>query len=566
MDGEEERRSLLALPEAVGSGNEEDAVVRIPLEHVTLGEPIGKPGASGFALRAKYGDVDVCAKVHSPFSLENLDLLHAARLPVPGCGGPRAPVPAARLLAVVATCLCARRVYPACVYVQGYLDLNGPEMFRTVPGTPGHEVAVNEFEQEARILASMRHANIVALHGVCYDHEDHPAYLIMELATHGTLQSFLESRPDPLSPEMLLWLCVDVLEGLVYLHTKQPKPIIHRDLKSDNMLVFFDRSETRPVAKLCDMDCARPEKSRTMSTKGNSYAKAPEVPSGHFTAKSDMFGFGITIADIVVEYMECEGHPRLANPVAEYGLSGRLRMVAEAAARLKVLCPGLGDILVACTKEDPARRMSSSDALAAVRELLDYSADLEVVRSTNPVHINRVCEVMVKWAFVKEVQQHGCLTLCRLLRDEQLLRLAALTGETECLRLLYFALHQYGEAVEVCAPACKALEALVSEPSANATQFCSNGKLTSVLRAMETHRDDRSIQLAGCTILYKLADDNDSDFEGREEVRERIAAIIDDGALPLLQRAHRSFPSPQGKEALKKLRPRDDGCPCCAVM
>lgn len=92
--------------------------------------------------------------------------------------------------------------------------------------------------------SSLRHRNIVRLYGFCLS----PNCIVMECIPHGPLSTFLLSRSNnsndnssvnsmgDLSWEMRLKIATDIAEGMSYLHSLQP-PIIHRDLKTPNILV-----------------------------------------------------------------------------------------------------------------------------------------------------------------------------------------------------------------------------------------------------------------------------------------------------------------------------------------
>jgi serine/threonine protein kinase len=91
--------------------------------------------------------------------------------------------------------------------------------------------ATDAFFQEASLLCSLRHPNVVSCLGVCV--EDPNMAIVMELMS-GNLSSLLAAGPMPL--KTLLPIAIGIARGLAFLHQRSPK-IIHRDIKPENILI-----------------------------------------------------------------------------------------------------------------------------------------------------------------------------------------------------------------------------------------------------------------------------------------------------------------------------------------
>lgn len=103
------------------------------------------------------------------------------------------------------------------------------------------------------------------------------------------------------------------------------------------------------------------------------YFRAPEVfGETGYTTKADVFSFGVMLADIVLQYMAVPGYPAIPNPHDYFGMDWHRRN-QEAAVRLSVVCPPLGDVLTRCCAADPADRFRSMDAWLAIREISTVS-------------------------------------------------------------------------------------------------------------------------------------------------------------------------------------------------
>ncbi|XP_070008837.1 serine/threonine-protein kinase-like protein CCR1 [Nicotiana sylvestris] len=95
-----------------------------------------------------------------------------------------------------------------------------------------------EFEMELEILCSVRHSSIVNLLGYCAEMGEQ--ILVYELMPHGTLHDHLHGGLSPLSWNLRLKIAMQAAKGLEYLHKEVSPPIVHRDVKSSNILLDAD--------------------------------------------------------------------------------------------------------------------------------------------------------------------------------------------------------------------------------------------------------------------------------------------------------------------------------------
>jgi serine/threonine protein kinase len=101
-----------------------------------------------------------------------------------------------------------------------------------------------EFEDEVNILISLRHPNIVQFMGVCVTED--MKFIVTEFMSGKSLESILYFKKNQeeyrmhqaLSYRKKLDILMDVLKGLIYMHSRQP-PLLHRDLKPSNILVCY---------------------------------------------------------------------------------------------------------------------------------------------------------------------------------------------------------------------------------------------------------------------------------------------------------------------------------------
>jgi len=186
---------------------------------------------------------------------------------------------------------------------KGYVD------DKTKPGLRAQPVAVKlldlegsqghtEWLTEVIFLGQLRHPHLVKLIGYCY--EDEHRLLVYEFMTRGSLEKHLFKKYAASLPwSTRLKIAIGAAKGLAFLHEAE-KPVIYRDFKTSNILLDSDFK-----AKLSDFGLAKdgPEddethvSTRVMGTQG--YAAPEYIMTGHLTAKSDVYGYGVVLLELL---------------------------------------------------------------------------------------------------------------------------------------------------------------------------------------------------------------------------------------------------------------------------
>lgn len=118
------------------------------------------------------------------------------------------------------------------------------------PDNAGVGNILEKFVLECRLLADIRHPNIVQFMGICFFKESpHPVLVMEKLDT--SLDAFLAAKVQ-VSMSVKLRILFDVSKGLVYLHGRS-NPVVHRDLTTRNVLINKDSMS----AKIADLGNAR---------------------------------------------------------------------------------------------------------------------------------------------------------------------------------------------------------------------------------------------------------------------------------------------------------------------
>ncbi|KAK2975033.1 hypothetical protein RJ640_017261, partial [Escallonia rubra] len=166
--------------------------------------------------------------------------------------------------------------------------------------TSGSLQGLTEWQSEVNVLGRLSHPNLVKLLGFCLEKKEQ--LIVYEFMQKGSLEDHLFGRGSAVQPlpwDLRIKVLIGAARGLAFLH-KSKKQVIYRDFKASNILL--DGSYN---AKLSDFGLAKMGPSagqshvttRVMGTYG--YAAPEYVATGHLYVKSDVYGFGVVLVEML---------------------------------------------------------------------------------------------------------------------------------------------------------------------------------------------------------------------------------------------------------------------------
>ncbi|KAK3416655.1 hypothetical protein EUGRSUZ_H02421, partial [Eucalyptus grandis] len=253
----------------------------------------------------------------------------------------------------------------------------------------GSKQGKKEFITEVKVVSSLRHRNLVQLIGWC--HEANEFLLVYEYMPNGSLDMHLFGRKSPLGWAARYKISVGLASALLYLHEEWEQCVVHRDIKSSNVMLdsgFNVKLGDFGLARLMDHELGP----QTTGLAGTFGYLAPEyVSTGRASKESDVYSLGVVVLEIgtgrkSVDPMEQSLEMSLVEWV--WHLYGRGQIVEAMDERLQVdfVRKQVECLLVVglwCVHPDRSLRPTVRQAL----QVLNFEAAVPVLPNKMPVTV-----------------------------------------------------------------------------------------------------------------------------------------------------------------------------------
>ncbi|CAL9170726.1 unnamed protein product [Musa hybrid cultivar] len=270
-----------------------------------------------------------------------------------------------------------------------------------------------EFKTEIELLSRVHHKNLVGLVGFCFDQGEQ--MLVYEFVPNGTLRESLSGKNGVLLDwRRRLRIALGSARGLAYLHELADPPIIHRDVKSSNILL--DENLNAKVADFGLSKLASDNEKGHVSTqvKGTLGYLDPEYyMTQQLTDKSDVYSFGVVMLELITARQPIEKGKYIvrevkmiinANDEELYGLKELMDPVIQNSIHL-IAFKKFTELALRCLEESAGDRPTMSDIVKEI-EMMLHADDL----STNS---HSASSSATDFGTAKGVPHHPYISLSR---------------------------------------------------------------------------------------------------------------------------------------------------------
>ncbi|KAL9655164.1 hypothetical protein ABK040_008939 [Willaertia magna] len=157
-----------------------------------------------------------------------------------------------------------------------------------------------EMIDNLKLLLNISHPNCVIHHGYSFNEKENILNIVMELLDCSLKDFILQQLTLDLN--LKLFILLEITKGMIYLHSIKPFPILHLDLKTENILLRLNNNNNILNIKICDFGLSQFKNTTSLldDVIGTPRSIAPEILTKClFSEKSDVFSFGILIYEVL---------------------------------------------------------------------------------------------------------------------------------------------------------------------------------------------------------------------------------------------------------------------------
>lgn len=250
-----------------------------------------------------------------------------------------------------------------------------------------------EWQSEVNFLGRLSHPNLVKLMGYCWD--DKELLLVYEFMQKGSLENHLFGRGSAVQPlpwDIRLKILIGAARGLEFLHNSE-RQVIYRDFKASNILLdgsYNAKISDFGLAKMGPTASQSHVTTRVMGTYG--YAAPEYVATGHLYVKSDVYGFGVVMVEMLtglraLDQNRPSGQHNLVDWIKPC-LPDRRKLKHVMDSRLEGKYPSkaavlVGQLALTCLGPEPKMRPSMKEVVETLQRIVSANEKPKEARITS---------------------------------------------------------------------------------------------------------------------------------------------------------------------------------------
>ncbi|EEF42539.1 probable receptor-like protein kinase At1g49730 [Ricinus communis] len=188
------------------------------------------------------------------------------------------------------------------------------------------------FLDEVSVLLRISHPNLVGMMGFCLEKREQ--LLLLEYVPNRSLFDRMHTYSGQ-SSGILTWsnrlnIALDIARALDYLHSQADPPIIHRDVKSSNILLIDDDNAKLADFGLCKLGYDKPGSQSPTTIKGSvGYVDTTYLRTGLVSPKSDVYSYGVLLLELITGLKSIQGSVTLAEWTEECRKNDDIQVLAK---------------------------------------------------------------------------------------------------------------------------------------------------------------------------------------------------------------------------------------------